>query len=222
MHTARSNANQYISRLDIFTGDQIFLIYGTYRKPCQIVFVFRHQSRMFCRLAADQSASGLCAAFRYPLYDRCDLFRIVLSASNIIQEKQRFRTCACNIVHTHCHTVNSHGIVLIQQKCQFDLGTYAIRSGNQHRLIHRLDLFHRKSSGKTADPAKYLGAHRLCHILLHQFDRLIPCLNVYTGFLVIHFSPPFRYRRIVCSKSSPFARHRSVETFHKPTLYPTF
>ena len=47
--------DQHIAGLQVLAGDQILAVYHTYRKTCQVILVLRHQARVLCRLAADQS-----------------------------------------------------------------------------------------------------------------------------------------------------------------------
>ena len=81
------HTDQYISVFQVFAGDHLFSVADTNGKSCQIVFLFRHQTRMFCCLATDQGCIGLYASFCHTAYDLCDLLRIVLTAGNVIQEE---------------------------------------------------------------------------------------------------------------------------------------
>ena len=53
-------------------------------KPCQIIFIDRHKSGMFCSFTSNQSCIRLFASLCYPFYDQCNLFRIILTTRNII------------------------------------------------------------------------------------------------------------------------------------------
>ena len=92
-------------------------------------------------LTTDQCTSGLLAALCHTTDDRRNLFRVVLSACDIVQEEQRLSTCTGNVIHTHGHRVNTDGVMLIQKECQFHLCSAAVRSGKKHRFFHLLDLF---------------------------------------------------------------------------------
>ena len=54
--TARSSLSLNTGELSkFFTCDHLFFIADTYCETSQVIFVFRHQSRMLCCLTADQS-----------------------------------------------------------------------------------------------------------------------------------------------------------------------
>ncbi len=178
VHTRGCNAHKHISGPDLFARDQILLIHHTYRKPGQIVLLLRHQPRMFRRLAADQCRSCLLTSFCHTAHDCGNLLRKVPAAGNIIQKKQRLPAGTHHIVHTHGHTVDSHRVMLIQQKRQLDLRSHAIRTGQQHRMLHLLDLIQTKGTRKSAQSAQHFRPHRFLHMLLQQLHRLITCLNI--------------------------------------------
>ena len=139
MHAGGREADQYISVTEIRSGDHILLIHYTYGKSRKIIFVCGIKARHLSGLAADQRCLGLQTAVRDSLDDLRDLFRIVLSARNIIQEKQRLAARTGDIVHAHGNTVDSDGIMLVHQKCDFQLCPYAVSSGNQCGMLHVLE-----------------------------------------------------------------------------------
>ena len=67
--------------------DQIFLVNHTDCKPCKIIFIFGHQSRMLCGLAANERRAALFAALSHALDNRRNLLGLILSTRNIIKEK---------------------------------------------------------------------------------------------------------------------------------------
>ena len=87
MYTGGSDAHQYITGLDILTGDQVFTFYHAYGKSCQIILILGHQSGMFCGLTAYQCCVRLLTALCHALYDSSDLLGNIASACDIIQEK---------------------------------------------------------------------------------------------------------------------------------------
>ena len=178
VHTRGGNAHKHVSGSDLFARDQILLIHHTYRKSGKIVLLLRHQSRMLRRLAADQRCLRLHTSFCHTAHDRGDLLRKVPAAGNIIQEEQRLPAGTHHIVHTHGHTVDSHRVMLIHQKRQLDLRSHAIRTGQQHRMLHLLDLIQTKGARKSAQSAQHFRTHRFFHMLLQQLHRLITGLNI--------------------------------------------
>ena len=95
-------------------------------------------------------SAGRFAALCHTADDGCDLLRIIFAAGNIVQEKQGFSACTGNIVDAHCHTVDSHGIMTIQQESQFQLRSHTVRAGYQRRFLHVFEFFHGKCTGKSA------------------------------------------------------------------------
>ena len=142
-------------------------------------------------LASDQSSIGLTAALCHAFYNIRDLFRIILSAGNIIQEKQRLTACTGDVIDTHGHSINADGVMLVHDDGQLYLGSASVCSGKKNRVLHLLDLCQGKAAGKTADSSQYLRTHGALYMLLHQFHRLVSGLNVYSSVLVIHIYPPF-------------------------------
>ena len=186
MHTAGCDPHQHISRADRLSGDHIFLICNANRKAGQIVFIFRIESRHLRSLSADQSGAGLHAPFRNALDDLGDLIRIVLSASDIIQEEQGLAACTCDVIHTHGNAVDPDGIMPVQKKCQFQFRTDTIRSGDKHRLFHALQCFSAERTGESAQSSQDFRTSCTLHELFHKSDGFISCFDIYACLLVIH------------------------------------
>ena len=146
VYTGRSHSNQDIPRTQVLTCNQVLLIYNTHRESCQVVLILRIKARHLCCLSANQGRTGLPASLSHTLYNRGNFLRNILAAGNIIQEEQRLTTSAGHVVDTHSHTVDSHCVMLIHQKCQFQLGSHAVSTGQQSRLLHPLERGHGKCS----------------------------------------------------------------------------
>ena len=146
VYTCRCHTDQYISRIQFFSCKKIFFVDHTNCKTGKVIFLLRHQSRMFCCLTADQGRTGLYASLCHTAYDLSNFFRIVLTTCNIIQEKQRFCTCTCDIIHAHGNCINSYGIMLVHDHGKFYLGSTSVCTGYQSRLFHIFERIHRESS----------------------------------------------------------------------------
>ena len=140
MNTAGGNADQHVARLDVLSGDHFLLLHNAHREACKIIFLIRHNPGMLCRLTAKERAVCLHAALCNALYNGRNFLRNVLSACNIIQEKQGISACTRNVIDAHGNAVNSYGIMTIHQKCQLLLGSDSIGSGEQNRIFHLADL----------------------------------------------------------------------------------
>ena len=94
--------------------------------------------------------------------------------------------------------VNTNGIVLVHQKCNLQLGTNAVGTGNKYGL---------GDTGKiqieqTAEPSD-IGANTLGHSSgdagLHQLYRLIACGNIYACVLIAFAKTLLVHNRILSS-----------------------
>ena len=101
---------------------------------------------MLCGFTADQGTACLYTAFTHSLDNLLNHLRHVLSAGDIVQEKQGFRTAADNVVHTHGHTVDADGVVPVHQKGYFQLRAHAVGAGYQHRLLHTGQIRNKQSA----------------------------------------------------------------------------
>ena len=135
---------------------------------------------MFGSLAADQRSAGLNTAFCNTGNDFGNFLRNIFTASDVVQEEQRFCADTNNVIDTHSYRINTDGIVLIHEDGQLDLGAAAIGTGHQDRLFHT-------GNGQTIAAAK--AAHIIQatlvpgpgNMLLHQFHSLVACCNINTG-----------------------------------------
>ena len=142
MYAGRSNAYEHVASLDLGTVDHVLRVCNANGEACEIIFILRHQTGMLSGLAADQCTTCLLTTFRNTLYDLSDLFGIVLSTCDIIQEKQRLAACTCHVVHAHCNAVDADRVMLVEKKRQLDLRSNAVRTGQKHRMLHVHDRCH--------------------------------------------------------------------------------
>ena len=89
---------------------------------------------MLGSFTADECALSLNTALCYTGYYLRDLFGDILSAGDIIKEELRLCSAADDVVHAHSNTVDTDSVVLVEDKCDLDLCTYAVCSGNENRL----------------------------------------------------------------------------------------
>ncbi len=142
MNTAGSNADEHVTGQDRIARDHVFTVYQAYGKTGQIVLILRHKPGMLCGLAADQSTIRLHAAVCYTLNDLRDLLGIVLSACDIIQEKQRLTAGARDVIYAHCDRIDTDGIMLVHQEAKLHLRSATVGSGQKNRIFHLLNLCH--------------------------------------------------------------------------------
>ena len=144
MNTCGRHTDQNVTGFQLFPCKKIFFIDHAYCESRKVILILLHKSRMLGCFSADQSCSGLCTAFYHTAYDLCDLFRIILAACNIIQEKQRLCPCAGNIVDAHCHCIDSNGVMLVHNHGKLYLCSASVCSGNKSRLLHIFKCTHGK------------------------------------------------------------------------------
>lgn len=100
--------------------DDVFSIHDAYGESGYVILVRLVKTGHFSRFSGPMRAQPrMDAAVRHALDDLFYFFRHVLSAGDIVQEKQRLRACAHNVVNTHGDAVYADGIVLVLQKASF-------------------------------------------------------------------------------------------------------
>ena len=172
MHAARCDCNEDIAGFLRIGLEELLAVNDTDREAGKIIVIIGHHAGMLGSLAADQRTACLHAALCNALNDRCDFFREVLAAGDVIEEEQRLCTAANDIIDAHCHAVNTDGIVLIHQHCNLEFGTDAVRAGNQHRLFHALQIG-QEQTAESADAVNRTGYSGSGDMLLHQLDSLV-------------------------------------------------
>ena len=102
----------------------------------QVVLVLRVEAGHLGGLAADEGRPRLDAAVAHALDDVRDPLRHVFAAGDIIEEKQGLGPAADDVVDAHGHAVHAHGVVLVHEKGQLQLGAHPVGARDQHRLGH--------------------------------------------------------------------------------------
>ena len=183
VYAGGGNTDQRIAGLDAGAVDHLFLIDHADREAGHIVLVFRIEARHFSGFAADQRAACLTAALCDTGNHLCDLLRVVLADCNIVEEEQRLCTAAGDIVYAHGNAVDANGVVLVHQERQLELGADAIRTGNEDRILHAIEIRAEQAAEAAERTHNALGKGAFYH-RLHQLDRFVACGNVNAGSLV--------------------------------------
>ena len=107
-------------------------------------------------LAAEQGTGGLLAAFGHAGNDCLGGLDVELACGKVVQEEER--GCALNqdVVDAHGNEVDAHGVVLVKEEGQLELGAHAVRGGNKHRIRHAVDV-RTEQAAEAAD----VGNHTL-------------------------------------------------------------
>ena len=120
------------------------------------------------------------AAFGYARNDSGDFFGNVFTASDIVKEEKRFCAAANNVVYAHCNAVDTDGIVLILNKCELKLCSYAVGAAYEYGLFHSLNVKLEKAAEAAYVRANARG-HCSCDMLFHEFYSLVSGGNINTG-----------------------------------------
>ena len=160
--------------------DDLGLVHHAHGEARQIVVVSGHHARVFGGLAADEGAACLDAALRHAGDDVCYLLRDVLADGNVVQEENGLGAAADDVVDAHGHAVDAHGVVLVQQLGDAQLGAHAVGAGDQHRLFHTGKV-RGEESAEASNVGDHAGDQRALHVLAHELDALIACFNINAG-----------------------------------------
>ena len=173
-------SHQYVAGGQLFAVNDLFLIHDAHREAGQIVLVHGIEAGHLGGLAAHQGALGLAAALGDAGDDVSDAGGVVLAAGDIVQEEHGGGAAAHNVVDAHGHTVDAHGVVLVHQEGQLQLGAHTVGAGDQHRLFHagQIGGKHTAEAAQSAHDAGDVGG--LYHGL-DALDRLISGGDVHAG-----------------------------------------
>ena len=196
MNTGGRQRDHYVPGFHGLVVNDLSPVHNTRGITGQVIFLFRHHPGMLRRFAADQRAAGLDAAVADALDDLLDPLGNVLSAGNIVQEEQGFGAAADDIIHTHGHTVNSDGVMLVHQQGDLQLGAHAVGAGYQHRFFHAGQI-RTEQSAESSHIGEDTGGLCFPDMLFHQFDRLVAGSDINAsggvgfGFGIQHGVIPF-------------------------------
>ncbi len=139
---------------------------------------------MLGSLAAHEGRAGLRARAGDPCDDVGDARRHDLAARDVVRHEQRPRAHHDNVVDDHAHEILADGVVLVERLRDRDLGADAVgRSGEQGAPVG-LQKRHVEETGEPADSPEDLGAVRLLHGRLHEFDGEITRCCIDSGFAI--------------------------------------
>ena len=180
MHAVGSQTDEHIAGHNVLAIQNLFLVHHTHREAGKIIFVLGIEAGHLSSLAADQCAACLPTSLGNAGNNLLDPCGIVLAACHIVQEEHGAGAGTYDIVDTHGNTVDANGVVLVHQKCNFQLGANTIGAGNHHRLLHAGHIRSKQAAeaAQTADNTGDIGA---LHQRLNAVDRLVAGGYVYTS-----------------------------------------
>ena len=148
-------------------------------EPGQVPVVGAHQPGMLRGLAADQRGAGLAAALGDPGDQRRDPLRVQPPDRDVVEERQRLRAGAHDVVGAHRHEVDPDRVQPPHGLRDRGLGAHAVGRRHDHRLaVARRD---RDRAAEPAEPAQHLGPPRRGDRRAHQVDGALARLDVHAG-----------------------------------------
>ena len=183
MQARGGQGDDRVARLHALAVEDFFPIDHADAETGQVVLVLGIETGHFCGFAAHQRAAGLHAALAHALDDIGDALGHVFAAGDVVQKDEGLCAAAHYVVYAHGHAVDAHGVVLVHQKGDFELGAHAVGAGNQHRAGNARQIQF-KQAAEAADARNHAGDGRARHVLLHQLHGAVAGGDVHTGLLV--------------------------------------
>ena len=128
-------------------------------------------------LAANQGTIAGNAAIGDPPNDCLKQRRLVVRHRHVVQEEERFCSCAEQVVDAHRHQIDANGVVDAGCHRQLEFGADAVGAGDKQRIVVlageealQLEL---KDGGKTALLAHHPWALRPPHVRGQSRHRLL-------------------------------------------------
>ena len=145
-----------------------------------VELVGAHQARMLGGLAADERAAGQLATGSHAADELGHVHRIDPADGQVVEEQERPRTVADDVVGAHRDEVPTDGLEPAHGGGDGRLGTDAVGRADEDRLAHAGGQGHR--AGETAQAADQLDrAERSPDVRPQQLHRPIAGLHVDAG-----------------------------------------
>ena len=183
MHAAGGQGDEHVPLLHGFLIQNFALVHHAYAETGQVVFVLGVEAGHLGGLTAHQRAARLHAALGHAAHDLRHALGHVLAHSHVVQKELGLCAAADDVVDAHGHAVDAHGVMLVHQKGQLELGAHAVGAADQHRA---LDARHvqLKQATEAADALQHAGNHGAGHVLLHQLNGAVAGGDVHPRGLV--------------------------------------
>ena len=134
MHAPRGEPEQHVA-LDHALGQGGAALHRPDREPRQIEIPGGVESRHLRRLAPYQRRARLDAAFGDPPDDGGGLGHLQLARREVVEEEQRLRPLADQVVHAHRDEVDPHRVEPPGLDGELELGADPVGRGHQHRIL---------------------------------------------------------------------------------------
>ncbi len=135
---------------------------------------------MLGHLAPEERGTHLPAPVGHPGHQLGHLARVNRSGRDVVEQEQRFRTVAHQVVHAHGHQVDAQAFDPAHRLGHQRLGAHPVGTGHQHRLPVPGGV-QREQSTETAEAAEHFGPVGGGHQRFDQFDRPVPGGDIHPG-----------------------------------------
>ena len=121
----------------------------------QVVFTIGIEAGHLGSFSANEGASVGVAGLREAADDLFGDLVVEASGGEVIEKEERRRALDRDVVDAVIDEVGAHGVVNAQLKGDLELGSHAIRTGDQDRILVAPEI-RREEAAKAADFAKHL------------------------------------------------------------------
>ena len=180
MHPGGGQAQDHVPGLDLGLVKDFGLIHYAHGEACQVVLVHGVEPGHLGGLPADEGGPGLHAPLGHAGDDLGDLLRHVFPAGDVVQEEQGLGPHADDVVDAHGHAVDAHGVVLVHEEGQLQLGAHPVGAGDQNGVGDPRQVQF-KQPAEAADVRQGAGGHGLGNVGLHELHRFVPGGDVHPG-----------------------------------------
>ncbi len=168
---------------DILSGQDLAALGGADGEAGEVVVLAGIHARHFGRLAADQRASRLPAAFGDACHDVAAGAHVELAGGEVVEEEQRLGALDHEVVDAHRDKVDPDGVVLAGRYGDLQLGADAVGAGDEDRVLVAggLEVEQGAESAQTGIGADPCGGFRQ---RLDRIDESSAGVDVNTGILI--------------------------------------
>ena len=182
MKTAGGQAKHHIASCHLAAIEDLGSLNHAHGKAGQVVFAIGvHAGHLGCFTTNQGAARGL-TALGNAAHHGGGRVECKSATGEIIQKEEWLRPLNENVVHTHGHEVDAHGVVPVQGEGQLELGAHAIGAGHQHGLHQP---FGQAAQGAEATNAReHLWPHGALGQRLDAVDESVAGIDVHASVAV--------------------------------------
>ena len=181
---AGGGETQYgVAGADGFAGQQVSPFDGAHGKSGEVEIAFGVEAGHLGRLAADQGAAGLAAAFGDPGDDLRAVGDVQFSGGVVIEKEKRLGALHDDVVDAHGDQIDADGVEHPSADRQFQLGADAVGAGHQNRVpeTRRLEV---EQAAEPAEIGVAAGAPGRARERLDGLHQGVPGVDIDARVLV--------------------------------------